>query len=178
MNEHRVARITYKRYRCLIQCLVGIFVLLAVAPTTNLAQPPTSPANQDSSEDRVEIIRLENKWLAALMAANVDAIREVLADDFLRPAPDSGRFVNKSQLLSFYRSHLSAQNPNTKHMEGLTVTVYDSTALARGTLITTDSKGQAISKLLFTDVFVRRLGKWQAVSAQEDKVTAPTEQAR
>jgi len=153
---------------------MSVLVLLAVHPGS-LGQDAPSRANQHNSADTVEIIRLENKWLAALMAANVDGIQEVLADDFVRPAPDSGDFVTKSQLLSFYRSHLSPQNPNTKHMEGLTVTVYDSTALARGTLITTDPKGQAISKLLFTDVFVRRRGKWQAVSAQEDKVTAPPE---
>lgn len=169
MNEHRVAAIT--------KCIMSVLVLLAVHPS-NLAEQPTSRASKDDSEDRVEITHLENRWLAALMAAKVDAIAEVLADDFLRPAPNSGRFVTKSQLLSFYRSHLSAQNPDSKHMEGLTVTVYDSTALARGTLITTNPKGEAVSKLLFTDVFVKRLGKWQAVSAQEDKVTAPPERPR
>lgn len=174
MNEHRVAAIPDKRKRYPMPCLMSVLVLLTVPPTNLRGQTP-SRADQHNSGDQVEIIRLENKWLAALMSADVDGIREVLADDFLRPAPDSGHFVTKSQLLGFYRSHLSAKNPNTKHMEGLAVTVYDSTALARGTLVTTDPKGQTISKLLFTDVFVRRGGKWQAVSAQEDKVTAPPE---
>ena len=53
----------------------------------------------------------------------------------------------------------------------MTVTVYGATALARGVVTTTDSRGRAIRKLLFTDVFVKRAGKWQAVSAQENPVT-------
>lgn len=172
MNEHRVAAGPGKRNRFHIPWLVSVLVVFAIRPSMLAGQ--TKPgAKTDNAKDEAEVIRLENKWLAGLLAANLAAIAEVLADDFSRPAPDSGYFVTKSQLLSFYRSHLSAQDPNAKHMEGLTVTVYDSTALARGTLITADPKGQVISKLLFTDVFVRRQGKWQAVSAQENKVTGP-----
>lgn len=172
MNEHRAAGGLRKRNRFHMPWLVSILVVVAIRPSMLAGQ--TKPgAKRDNARDVAEVIRLENKWLAGLLAANVDAIAEVLADDFSRPAPDSGDFVTKSQLLSFYRSHLSAQDPNAKHIEGLTVTVYDSTALARGTLITTGPKGQVISKLLFTDLFVRRQGKWQAVSAQENKVTGP-----
>jgi|SRR6516162_1502677 len=175
MNEHRFAGRPDKSNRCHSQWLVSLLVLLAMRPAI-FAQQATSKANKDDAADIAEVIQLENKSLGALVVANVDAIAEVLADDFSRPAPESGHFVTKSQLLSFYRSHLSAQDPNTKHMEDLTVTLYDSTALARGTLITTDGKGQVISRLLFTDVFVRRQGKWQAVSAQENKITGTERQ--
>jgi len=172
MTEHRAAAGLRKRSRFHIPWIVSVLLVLAILPSMLAGQ--TKPrVKRDNAKDVAEIIRLENKWLAGLLAANVDAISEVLADDFSRPAPDSGDFVTKSQLLSFYRSHLSEQDPNAKHMEGMTVTVYDSTALARSTLTSTDSKGQVISKLLFTDVFVRRRGTWQAVSAQENKVTGP-----
>ena len=136
------------------------------------AQEVTGPPGDENAKATAEVIRIENSWLDALTSANVDAIAEILADDFLRPAPDSGGFVNKKDLLNFYRSHLSAHSPNKKHMEDLTVTVYGLAALARGRLITTDSRGQLISTLLFTDVFVKRKEKWQAVSAQENTVTA------
>lgn len=145
MNERRVAAMSDKRNRWHSQWLMSTLVLLAMYPTIFVEQG-TARASGDNSEDKAEVIRVENKWLAALVAADTDTIAGILADDFLRPAPDSGLFVNKSELLSFYRSHLTAQNPNTKRMEDLTVTVYDSTALARGTLVTTDPKGQVISK--------------------------------
>jgi hypothetical protein len=100
----------------------------------------------------------------------VDATADILADDFMRPASDSGRFITRADLLAFYRSHLSSDSSNKRRIEDLTVTIYGSTALARGAVITTNSEGNVISKLLFTDVFVHHTGKWQAVSAQESSV--------
>jgi ketosteroid isomerase-like protein len=120
-----------------------------------------------------EVTRLENKWVGALNIANVDVIAEILADDFVRPAPDYGHFVNKADLLAFYRSHLSRQSSNEIRIEDMTVTLYGSTALARGTVTKTNSEGKPISKQLFTDVFVRNNGQWQVVSAQENPITAP-----
>ncbi len=54
--------------------------------------------------------------------------------------------------------------------------VYGMTALVRGIVTTTNVEGSVIDRLLFTDVFVFRDGKWQAVSAQENSVTAPQAQ--
>jgi len=52
----------------------------------------------------------------------------------------------------------------------MSISVYGSTALARGVLITTDPDGRIIRKLLFTDVFVKRAQNWRAISAQENPV--------
>ena len=122
------------------------------------------------SQDRETIARLEDDWLNAISKADVDEIAQILADDFLRPAPESGGFVGKADLLRWYRSHLLHQDLNKKRIENLKTSVYGSTALARGLVVTVDPAGKIVSKLLFTDVFVRRNGKWQAVSAQENAV--------
>lgn len=175
MNGRRVAAGPGKKDRLHISWLLSVLAVLTIGPSV-LARQTKPAAKADNAKDVADVIRLENKWLASLLAANVDEIAQVLADDFSRPSPDSGDFVTKAELLSFYRSHLSAQGPNAKQMEGLTVTVYDSTALARGMLMTTDPKGRVVSELLFTDVFVKRQGRWQAVSAQENKVTGLREQ--
>lgn len=159
-----------------------ILVLLAL-PSSLVGQANSKaasgqPVGTDNTTAAVEhektsIAKLEDEWLSALTTANVNAIAKILADDFLRPAPDYGNFVNKADLLSFYRSHLHSETSSRKHIEDMTVSIYGSTALARGTLITTNSKAGVTSKLLFTDVFVQRNGKWQAVSAQENAVPAP-----
>jgi ketosteroid isomerase-like protein len=149
-----------------------ILTLAAISATPLLAQKGDVKVKASEVErDKTAVADLEEKWLNALNKADVNAIAEVLADDFVRPAPDSGQFVNKADLLQFYRSHLSPQASGQKRIEDMTVTLYGSTALARGVLITTDSEGQVIRKLLFTDVFVRRAAKWQAVCAQENAVT-------
>lgn len=94
------------------------------------------------------------------------------ADDFVRPAPESGGFVTKTELLSYYRSHLSPQSTSKKTDRGPERRLYGSTAVTRGVVITTDLQGHQISSLLFTDVFERRNGRWRAVSAQENAVRA------
>jgi ketosteroid isomerase-like protein len=153
--------------------LLPIILTLAVAAATPLsAQKGDANAKASEAErDKAAVADLEQQWLNALNKADVNTIAEVLADDFVRPAPDSGQFVNKADLLQFYRSHLSPLASGQKRIEHMTVTLYGSTALARGVLITTNSDGQVIRKLLFTDVFVKHAAKWQAVSAQENAVT-------
>jgi ketosteroid isomerase-like protein len=144
-------------------------MVMIVASTALLAQQvPEKSKNSGLERERAAVAKLEDQWLTALNNADVDAIAKILGDDFLRPAPDPGRFVNKADLLSFYRSHLSPQGPDKRRIENMTVTVYGPTALARGELTTTNSEGHVIRKVLFTDVFVQRDGKWQAVSAQEN----------
>lgn len=156
--------------------LVMFLLPVLVSSQTNTKAAPGQNSKQASpalEKQKAAIAELENKWLDALTNADVNAIAEVLADDFVRPAPDYGNFVGKTDLLAFYRSHLS-KSSNEKRIEDLKVTIYGSTALARGTLTTINPQGAPIAKLLFTDVFVQRNGRWQAVSAQENAVTMPS----
>ena len=113
---------------------------------------------------------LESKWLDAINDADVTTIANTLSDDFVRPAPEYAQFANKAEVLSYYRSHLSAHSSVQRRIEDLTVSVYDTTAIARGRVVTSNSDGKVVSETLFTDVFVQHDGRWQAVSAQENSV--------
>ena len=118
------------------------------------------------------IVRLESQWLNALSSADVKEIARILAGDFVRPAPAAGRFIDKATLLQYYRTHLRARSAAPRRMEKLHVDIYGSTAIARGVLVVPNSTAHNESRLLFTDVFVRRDGTWQAVSAQENVIGA------
>jgi hypothetical protein len=149
-----------------------LVIVIAALNLASLAQPAAPNSNGDKLEpEKAAVAHLEDKWLASLNSTNVNAIAEILADDFLRPAPESGHFITKTDLLAFYHSHLSPLGSDRRRIEELTVNLYGSTALARGAVTTTNSEGQVTRKLLFTDVFVKRAGKWQAISAQENAVT-------
>lgn len=158
---------------CTVLYVLSMIPMLAsVSATPLLAQKGDVKVRaSDAEKDKAAVADLEERWLTALNQSHVSTIAEILSDDFLRPAPDSGQFVNKTDLLQFYRSHLSPLTSGQKRIEDMTVTLYGSTALARGVLITTNSDGQVTRKLLFTDVFVKHSEKWQAVSAQENAVT-------
>ncbi|HEX3667085.1 MAG TPA: nuclear transport factor 2 family protein [Rhizomicrobium sp.] len=130
----------------------------------------SAAAAQDTAADKRAIIQLESKWLDALNRGDTDRIANILDDDFVRPAPDAGRFVGKAALLQFYRAHPTTRKTAPRRMKIVSVDIYGTVAIARG-VVTVPALGQAReSKLLFTDIFVRRREGWQAVSAQEDPI--------
>lgn len=47
-----------------------------------------------------EIARLEDRWLKAVQDADIAALNQVLADDFVRPAPAAGQPVQATKGLS------------------------------------------------------------------------------
>jgi ketosteroid isomerase-like protein len=119
---------------------------------------------------RVAVAQVEQRWVTALNRGDVKAIGAILAPDFVRPAPQEGTFLGRAALLAYYRKALSPQSTVRRRIEGLTIRVYGHTAVARGFVVVTESAKHTASKLIFTDVFVERGGKWLAVSAQENTV--------
>lgn len=141
---------------------------VAEAAVHGPASAALGPAIQTQAQ--AAVAHLEHEWMDAINRADVDTIAGILADDFVRPAPQSSQFIGKADLLRYYRSHLVPRKAEKKSIEGMTVTLYGQTAVARGQVVTRDAQGATVSTLLFTDVFVRRGGKWQAISAQENPV--------
>jgi hypothetical protein len=107
------------------------------------------------------VARQQYAWLNALNRADVDIIAALLADDFMRPAPQSSPFIGRTDLLHYHRSHLVP----------LRRKLYGSSAIAQGEGVTRDSRRTIVSRLLFTEVVGWRAGRWQAVSTQENPVS-------
>ena len=152
--------------------MMRLGLVLALAGSSagaGLAQQPADAAA------KAQVEQVERIWLDALGRGDTDAIAGILADDFVRPAPQAGAFITRAELLDYYRKHLAPDASKRRHFEGLTIAVYGETAIARGSVVTTDTSGHASVRNLFTDVFVRRGGKWLAVSAQENPVTGGKE---
>ena len=135
---------------------------LLLAPPFLCSQSQTGAT---PNADTAAIASLEDRWLQAIQTADIPTLDSILADDFLRPA--AGRFITKAQLLDYYNSHHPAPAP-AKHIERLQVSLYGTVAIARGFVVSANVQSQTTSKSLFTDVFVKRAGKWQAISAQEN----------
>lgn len=153
--------------------LAALLILFCLLWILVFAQSVAGKHEDNTSDQKAAVARVEDHWLNSLNNANVDTVADILADDFIRPAPDSGQFVTKADLISYYRSHLKPITPDRRRIDDMTVSVYGNSAIARGLVIRSAVNGRVISKLLFTDVFVQRNGKWQAVSAQENPVTIP-----
>lgn len=107
------------------------------------------------------IADLEQHWLQHIDDPAV--LQSILADDFVHVLPSG--FINKQQHIDYAKAHpRSAQE--SRSFEDLQVRVYGDTGIANGIVAVSGPTGTHRS--LFTDVFVKRNGRWQAVNAQEN----------
>ena len=115
------------------------------------------------SKDREAIGRLENEWLHAKDAATLDRIQ---APDFVHVIPVD-HFMNKREHIDWHMKHPEPEEHHTK-FDKFNVRFYGDTAIVNGSVIAINPLGKVLERTMFTDVFVFRDGKWQAVNAQEN----------
>jgi ketosteroid isomerase-like protein len=118
-----------------------------------------------SAEDQIK--KHEQNWAQATVKEGAAAVDKYEADDIITTDP-SGRVTDKTQdKLDLSSGDFKIQS---EELSDLKVHIYGSTAVAAGTNTRT-YKGQDISgKYRFTDTWVRRNGKWQAVASQYTKI--------
>jgi hypothetical protein len=120
---------------------------------------------RDPETDPKNLIALENRWLRARDAATLGSI---LAQDFEHPV-SAGLFLTKAEHIDWFTKHLPPPNRQAR-FDHLQVRVYGDTSIVNGMVIATDDAGKELDRSVFTDVFVYRDGRWQAVNAQENRV--------
>lgn len=134
---------------------------LGAAGARALAQSPSVRADSDT------VVSLEHTWLASGDSAT---LARILAPDFLHPV-STGDIIDKAQHIAFAAKHPRPASVRTR-FERLDVRLYGSTAIATGIVDATGGGTAGERRTVFTDVFVKRGGRWQAVSVQET-VVAP-----
>jgi hypothetical protein len=136
-------------------------VTLALATTTS-APARAQSIPQESSIDRTALLDLEQRWLAAHDSTTLDRI---LASDFRHLVPQ-GVTLDKAAQISWAVRHPPAAG--TTHMlHDMVVRIYGDAAVVNGEVCATDP-ARAVTRTVFTDVFIKRAGRWQAVNAQEN----------
>jgi hypothetical protein len=146
---------------CSVLMMLSAIVLCAWA-----AGPPVQAQNRTPERRRAALVALENEWLAN--EHNAAALERILASDFVHPLP-TGEFVTKAQHIAFSSAHPRPAN-RKQHFDQLRVRVYGDVGIVNGIVLTSDQEGREVDRRIFTDVFVKRDGRWQAVNAQENAV--------
>ena len=147
---------------CSVLLMLSAIVLCAWATGSPVLAQSPSPDNQDQAA----LIALENEWLANLH--NPTVLEKILASDFVHPLP-TGDFVTKAQHIQFSSTHLPPPN-RKQRFDQMRVRVYGDVGIVNGIVLTTDEQGREAERTIFTDVFVRRNRRWEAVNAQENAV--------
>lgn len=128
------------RVRLLFASAVAGALLFAVPSM----QGQTNRSVPDHEKAKQELLEVENRWLHA--EDNPDVQEEILAPDFVHVLP-SGMITKKEQI------------------EYLRVRIYGNVGIVNGAVVR--GEGVTLRRTLFTDVFARDKGKWQAGNAQE-----------
>src|SRR6266516_5111755 len=137
----------------------------AVALLLIIASPPSGSVRRAAQRDGDGLEAIERQWLAS--EHDSAALGRILAEDFLHPVP-AGVFLTKAQHIEWAARH-PAPSGQQQRFDQIRIRRYGDVGLVTGLVVTTEGDGREV-RTVFTDVFVRRNGRWQAVNAQENAV--------
>jgi ketosteroid isomerase-like protein len=132
--------------------------------TGRIAQQQKMTKQQDGLIEK-EIRQIESEIFAAIQQKDAQKLAAILADDFVYRNPLEGETAKPAFLEAIKAIPVKI---NALWSEDMKVNVYGEVAILTGTqkAKTQDAAGQEqISATAFTDVFVRRNGKWQLALA-------------
>ena len=141
--------------------------LSAVAVCLTLAQ--AIAAEEKAGNDEQIIKQLEQEWADALMKRDQAAIDRITSADWVLTDP-KGRLIAKAQAEADLKS--GTVKFESIKLDELKVRVYGDTAVVHGLETRKSSyKGKDTSgQYRFTDVFVKRNGRWQAIASHVSRV--------
>jgi ketosteroid isomerase-like protein len=142
--------------------LAILFCLPVVGQPKKGAEPPNAPSIEQA------LIQMEKDWTEAGIKKDAATMDRILADDWVAFAFD-GKTLTKAEAIADLKSGASTSQSVT--LGEMKVRVFGDTAVVTGsdteksTYKGKDSSGHYV----WTDVFVKRNGKWQAAASQSTK---------
>ena len=143
--------------------------LLAATSLLVLGADKTAPAKTDSANVEQTLMQLEQEWNQALLAKDYKTVDKIMADDWTG-IDFRGMAVTKAETLDELKSGESGNQ--SVELGEMKVKVFGNTAVVIGSDTEKsvyhgkDSSG----RYAWTDVFVKRAGRWQAVASQSTKI--------
>lgn len=148
-----------------------------------LSAPPVFAAPPPSDRTFASVMRVEHQWLAALNRRDVTALARILGQEYI-DSDFQGDVITRAQYLAYFARPAPHPAPRVQQsfedmrvrfvangdvaiVTGLLIT---RAAMTPGTRRSSTPVGGRHSR--FTDVFVWREGRWQAVSGQETRFGA------
>lgn len=162
---------TFASFVSLIARLLVIALLTIAASYLTLGQTPAKQADRANQQGKVEqeLIKLEHEWADAVVRGDIAVLDRIEADDLIVTDPD-GKVSNKAQGLADIKS--GAFKVESIKLDDMKVQAYWDTAVVTGR---TTMKGQYNSRdssgqYRWTDVFVKRQGRWQVVATHASQI--------
>ena len=131
-----------------------------------------TPLRAQSGDAEQALLQLERDWEQANAKNDVTALERILAAEFVSTDSD-GRVTTRAEM--FARRKSGAVKFTAFTQDDYKVQVIGDTAIVTGRMTTKGVRdGKDISSQeRFTDTFVRRGGRWQAVATHSSRVVKP-----
>lgn len=144
----------------------------AQAPDTRMGPQRKAPATSGSLAEN-QIVQVEHDWTQAYLNHDLAALEKILADEWTY-SPADGGFKTRTQVLEEFRMDTMKYESITHN--NLNARIYGSTAVVTGDEVIQGSDGgkEIRSHVRFTDVFVNRGDRWQAVATHESTIPEPS----
>jgi hypothetical protein len=136
-----------------------VFLLVAAAGMA-AADCPSSQGRDEGT-----LVGLEQTWAKALEAHDTAVVGCLLAEEFQDVGVDGAVYDRASTL-----GRIASRRPSQNHLEDMHAHIQGEMAYVRGMNRMTDNRGAVLARVRFTDIFVYRDGRWQAVAGQETLV--------
>jgi ketosteroid isomerase-like protein len=141
---------------------VGWLWFLTLCPMAYAAACPAGHA-----KDEHALIQIEHSWASALEQRDLAALGCILGEEF-QDADPQGRIFDRAATLSS-----AAVHPPVHHeLNELNAHVYGDFGYIRGLAAAVDAQGKVVARVRFTDIYIYRDDRWQAVAAHESMLPA------
>lgn len=150
-----------------MQKLLTCGVLMTLTACAIAAQSPTLKADH-RAEGEQQLLKTERDWLEALKSHDKQALTQLCADDFFT-TDEEGKVSKKAKYLEDSLQHLQITSSTLSELFAQT---YGETGIVSGrwkAKFTVDGV-DASGTYQFTDTFVRRDGRWWAVTSHASRV--------
>jgi ketosteroid isomerase-like protein len=147
-----------------------VLALVLIASTGAQGQESTAPASERNVEQ--QLLALEREWVQADINHDVSWYQKHVAEDFTS-VDTRGRMETKKEGIAAAKAGLPIYEQHA--VDDMTVRVYGDTAVVTGRITTRQGKSSDAMEsyqLRFTDVFVKKNGRWQVVATQGTRIAA------
>jgi hypothetical protein len=151
---------------------LALAISISLQVTAAGAEAPVCPAPELATQQEVEryIVESEDAWAKSVATNDASVVKRILADDFIWVL--DGKVVDKTVAVEWAAAGAGpflSNEPDYVH-----VRFFGDTAVAQGSETWT-KKGGKRGKFVWTDTWVKRVGCWQIVNAQDTVVPLPAE---
>ena len=115
--------------------------------------------------DEQQVRQLEHEWIDAFRRGDTETLDRILADDFIFTDPE-GKLLTKAEWMADMTS--GELTFESIYIDALQVRMYGDAAVANGrvTVKAQSKEGGFNGQYCYTDKYVKRGGRWQAVAEQ------------